>query len=113
MDSSEPKRQHNSPAKFSEDYAYLPLRSIKKKNVKELEVYNLETPTGDFLIPPIVHNCKLADKEYELDDSTRWMIKFKKELQVIARVIGKEKVEGAEAWVYTVGVDEDKTQEVD
>jgi len=40
------------------------------------------------------------------------MIKFKKEYQVIARVVGVHKVKGAEAYVYDVAVDEDKFEKV-
>ena len=37
------------------------------------------------------------------------MIKFKRERQVTARVVGVEPVEGANAWVYVIGVDEKET----
>lgn len=42
-------REHN--------YTYVPIRSITKKNVENIEVYNLETPSGTYCVPFIVHNC--------------------------------------------------------
>jgi len=51
---------------------------------------------------------KLASEPYYLTihPTKPSMIKFKKERQVIARVIAKHKIEGANAWIYDMAVDE-------
>jgi len=43
---------------------------------------------------------KLADKEYELDESTKWMIKFKNEYALNAKVITRYQIKGSDDTYY-------------
>jgi len=81
------------------------------KNEKSLRKYvehcsNKEGSEGAML--------KLATAPYPLTihPYPPTMIKFKKEYQVIARVVGVHRVKGADAYVYDVAVDEDKFEKV-